>query len=182
MSLAEPTQKSTWQTPPPLLEAVRAAGVRLELDPATAPDNPTRAKYFFSPEAPRADVEGRWLGHDGLSAAWPHVPLFSNPPWSKERPIEPWITALCAWLDETRARFKSHAPEATLVLPDALNTRWSHALLARRLRVFAPARRVAYVDPETGVIAPGSMFNSLIFARWTSAQRRAFRYANGRWV
>lgn len=80
MRLSEPTQKSTWQTPPPLLDAVRAAGVRVELDPATAPDNPTRAKYFFSPEAPRADVEGRWLGHDGLSAAWPHVPLFSNPP------------------------------------------------------------------------------------------------------
>ena len=181
MNLSEPTQKSTWQTPPPLLAEVRAAGVRVELDPATAPDNPTRAKYFFSPEAPRADVEGRWLGPDALAEPWPLVPLFSNPPWSKDDPIDPWIRALCRWLDETRARFKAHAPEATLVLPDALNTRWSHELLARQLRVFAPARRLAYVDPDTGESAAGCKFNSLVFARWSSTQRRAFRWP-GRWV
>lgn len=175
------TKKSTWQTPPRLLDAIRETGVRIGFDPATASDNPTDARFFASPLPPLQSGEG-WLGRDGLEVAWPSTePLFLNPPWAKGMPIEPWITRTCDWLSETRARLGRAAPDATLVVPDALNTRWAHALLDQRLRVFAPSARVSYVDPDTGALEMGCPFNTLVFARWPSARRRAFRYP-GRWL
>lgn len=63
--------RDDWETPPELLERVRAFGPIL-LDPATGPHNPTRARRFYTIE------------DDGLTRPWRTVGLvYLNPPYSE---------------------------------------------------------------------------------------------------
>jgi len=66
-----------WQTPEHILEAVRSYfGGRIDLDPATSPDNPTKARYFFTAPHPLSDEVG------GLKRSWFDC-VFVNPPYGK---------------------------------------------------------------------------------------------------
>lgn len=79
-----------WRTPPWFLDLVRGVGP-IVLDPATSPDNPTRADTFFAPGLTSAS-EGRHLGECGLRGDWSRVGLaFINPPYGRylSGPVEP---------------------------------------------------------------------------------------------
>jgi phage N-6-adenine-methyltransferase len=62
--------KDDWRTPENLLQRVRGFAP-VGLDPASAPDNPTGARLWFTPEV------------DGLSRSWcGHGVVYLNPPYS----------------------------------------------------------------------------------------------------
>lgn len=66
-------------TPEYALEPIRAAlGGRIELDPCTEADNPTRAERFFT------------VRDDGMAQSWDAESIFVNPPYSaaKDRWVE----------------------------------------------------------------------------------------------
>jgi hypothetical protein len=56
-------------TPAYILEPIRQLLGRIELDPATEPDNPTRAVRFYH------------LPQDGCALPWDAVTVFCNPLW-----------------------------------------------------------------------------------------------------
>lgn len=73
-------EAQTALTPQYVLDPVREVlGGRIDLDPCTTPDNPTRAVGFYAPP------------QDGLALPWgnSHTTIFVNPPYGKAR--EPWV-------------------------------------------------------------------------------------------
>lgn len=95
------SEKQNWQTPGLVLTAAREMGP-IGLDPATAPENPTCARVFYT-EA-----------QDGLSQPWrvlrPGEIIFMNPPYDK---VKLWMAAIAA------AR-----TEALALVPARPDTRW----------------------------------------------------------
>lgn len=81
------TGRDDWQTPPEVLERVRALG-RIVLDPCTSEENPVGAAIFYT----KAD--------DGLALSWFDVTnhtgfdglVFVNPPYSKAKE---WASKVC---------------------------------------------------------------------------------------
>lgn len=68
---------NAWLTPQWLIEEVRVAfGGAIDLDPCSEPDNPTRAKRFWT------------SAHSALKRRWPAVRIYCNPPYS---PLSPWV-------------------------------------------------------------------------------------------
>ena len=63
-------------TPPYVLEPVRTALGRIDLDPCTEDDNPTAANNFYT------------VADDGLAQPW-EGNVYCNPPYGKAR--EPWV-------------------------------------------------------------------------------------------
>lgn len=182
--------RSTWQTPPAVIEAAGLAMGGISLDPATAPDNPTNALRFFAPGTRAGGFVGfaESCGPDGLATLrWPEGDsLWLNPPWKRGLPVTPWAVRAGRWVDE-----ESHR-RALLLLPTSLNAAWFHGLLQRRApaRVFAPDGRLVFVDPETG--KPGGerpSFDTVIVGLGlTDAMRERFareleaRGIVGRWL
>lgn len=88
------SKRNDWQTPPHIIDAIRDYGAPwggIAFDPATARDNPTRARRYCAPHPD--GLAGRTLGHgggewihvDGLAADWRDNTggglLFTNPPY-----------------------------------------------------------------------------------------------------
>lgn len=82
--MIDKTCKSTvWLTPTHVLDAVRDLfGGQIGLDPATEPDNPTKAYRFFTKE------------DNGLLNSWNgYGSVFVNPPYGKE--LMTWVVKIC---------------------------------------------------------------------------------------
>lgn len=183
--------RSTWQTPPAVIEAAGLAMGGISLDPATAPDNPTQALRFFAPGTRAGDFQdfAESCGPDALAAEWPDGDsLWLNPPWGRGRPITPWATRAGAWVDAQPHR------RGLLLLPTSLNAAWFHLLWDRRYgglvpRVFAPSRRLAFLHPETRKPAVRPDFDAILLALGlTDAMRGRLRRellargVGGRWL
>jgi len=148
--------RSTWRTPTGIVDAVHEAfgPAGFDLDPATSPDNPTRARRFYAPGGvARATVEngGVCLGDDALAGSWPGMSLFLNPPWRAGMSVAPWTDRAMQWLyhDARRAM--------VLLLPATLNAAWFHRVIdpprphdGTFAKVFAFRGRVAFIRPDTG--------------------------------
>jgi phage N-6-adenine-methyltransferase len=103
--------KMDWQTPDSLLDLVRQVGP-IDLDPCTVMENPTRAKFFCTPE------------NDGLSKPWTEMArglIYVNPPYGRELPE--WV-AKCVAEAEARA-------EIVLLTPARPDTRWFQTAASR---------------------------------------------------
>lgn len=149
MNLTAATGKASWQTPKPVLQMVRRAlGIYVfDCDPATAPDNPTGARAFYTPES------------DGLAQPWSGQ-VWLNPPWSKASPIDPWV-----------ARFVAH-PTGTMLVPVSANARWFHRVTDGAVLALFP-QRVNFVDPATGLVVKGCPFDSALVCRGWSGEALA---------
>jgi hypothetical protein len=146
-TITGPTLDTTWQTPPELLEPVRAYfGGRIPLDAATATDNPTGADRFFArPES------------DGLTWAWSgYGGVFCNPPYGR---------VLRDWLDKMRIEAEAGA-EIISLLPSA---RWEQAYFQRAIcaanALCMIRKRVAFVRAETRERVAGNPYAN-IFVGW----------------
>lgn len=184
--------RSTWQTPPQVIEAAGLAMGGISLDPATAPSNPTHACRFFAPGTRAGEVVDLSMssGPDGLTEEWPDGDsLWLNPPWKRGLPVTPWADRAGRWVDAEPHR------RGLLLLPTSLNAAWFHGLLGRRYhgtgaRVFAPDGRLRFVDPDTG--RPGGerpSFDTVILALGLSDLMRGrfvreleVRGVVGRWL
>jgi len=141
--------RSTWQTPPAVIEAAGLAMGGISLDPATAPNNPTNALRFFAPGTRAGDFQ-HFAESCGL-----------NPPWGRGKPITPWATRAGAWVDAQPHR------RGLLLLPTSLNAAWFHLLWDHGglvPRVFAPSRRLAFLHPETRKPAVRPDFDAILLA------------------
>lgn len=124
-----------WRTPPDILKRVRKVfGGPIELDPASAPDNPTGALTFFT--------------ENGLVREWtPRSSLFLNPPWGREAdPLRWWVAKL--WDRHNRA--PASCNHSILVCPASVNAKWFHDYVVQGAAAICfPEGRVAY-DPPPG--------------------------------
>lgn len=85
--------RDMWRTPEPILVCVRNLfGGEIICDPCTDAANPTRAKYFGTPERPLHD---RWIPPivpEGAPEQW--TELFQNHPFSTRNVWTAWFAAL----------------------------------------------------------------------------------------
>lgn len=71
------SQRHTWQTPDVVLERVRRVG-EIALDPATAPENPTGAKRYITPQDSPDGLAADWTAQAGGGL------IFINPPYGRD--------------------------------------------------------------------------------------------------
>lgn len=135
-----------WRTPPEVLERVRFVfGDQIGLDPATAPDNPTEAKVFFTER--------------GLEQSWnPHRDIFMNPPWSKKESLYAWHWAAAMWLHND----ENPSKQMIEVLPASVNAKWFHKWVMPSSAICFPEGRIAYVPPPGELTTDSPTFDSCI--------------------
>ncbi len=120
-----------WMTPDRILDPVRAYfGGPIPLDPATEPNNPTRACKFFTKET------------NGLTQPWT-LPVFCNPPYGKG--IPDWCEKF--YLESQRG------VEIVALLPCGSGRPgtkyWQRFILQERLNVICYVKgRVAFLRPD----------------------------------
>src|ERR1700681_807400 len=125
------TKSDRWLTPPYIIRAVQAAlGGTIALDPATEPDNPTKAKEFC------------YGGHsDGLKRAWLDG-TFCNPPFSD---ADTWMRKA---LDEHRAGLQrgEDAKRIFLLLPVHTDSSLQQEVMTHALDILLLNGRIAFGD------------------------------------
>ena len=137
----------TWQTPVYILDAVRAALDRIDLDPASSAtaNASVRAARYYSLE--RAE--------DGAALPWAGA-VWLNPPYSAE--------AVKRYGARLADHWRTGQPGICIVRADGLITAWGADLLAACSRVIVPPGRVAFVSPLTGKPLPAPTFGSVLLA------------------
>lgn len=126
-----------WQTEDKVLDAVCCIGP-IGLDPATAPDNPTDAEYFFTEEDDGLSQE--WLGH-GL--------VFGNPPYSQNR----------LWVAKCVEQAKQGA-EIVLLIPARTGAQYFAPCWGAQAINFISGR-LTFNDSETGLPRPDGKGNPM---------------------
>lgn len=145
---------TTWQTPPELIERVRAYfGGAIPFDAATAPDNPTRARAF----ATEAD--------NGLALDWSlHDGVWCNPPYGKV--IRDWLGKM-----EREARAHPTLPIIALLPAARWEQGYFQAALAAANALCLIRRRVRFIRPATGARPGGNPYANL-FVGWNVVPSR----------
>lgn len=139
-----------WRTPKWILDGVRESiQDDIDLDPATAPDNPTRARVFYC--------------ENGLELPWEGSDLFLNPPWSRKLklPIAPWV----ARLNEYVERYRRLRP-AFLVCPASANALWFQRHVFTADAILFPRGRVKYEPDPWDDAEDGSPTFDSVVAYW----------------
>lgn len=129
---------TTWQTPDEVLECVRRFAP-IELDPCTAPDNPTGAARYFTEE------------DDGLAQPWTSKGLvYVNPPYG--RAMRLWMRKL---RDEHRA---GRVEEAILLIPARTDTgAWTESVALDALVVAFWRGRIRFRGAPAGAPFPSAL-------------------------
>lgn len=136
LSSAHTGGRDNWRTPPELIARVHrfAADDVIGLDPASAPENPTRARVWFTPEI------------DGLRRSWSGLGLvFVNPPYSN---AGDWITKAI-----TEAR---HAVEVVALTAARPGAGWYRKLQANARATIEIEGRLCFVGAESGAPFPSA--------------------------
>jgi hypothetical protein len=157
--------RQDWRTPEWFLELVQAVGP-IALDPASAPDNPTRARTWIVQGGLSCGLRSSWA-RDGLA--------FVNPPYGKHLsgPVDPDRTILrkgevigrgTGWAE----RIASDLGEWIALVPTRTDAAWWHTMHAACTwavlwRSPAHGSRIQFVDPDTGAVRSGSTLASSVF-------------------
>jgi hypothetical protein len=126
-------------TPGYVLNPVRAALGRIELDPCTTPENPVGAERFYAPP------------QDGAILPWDAATIFVNPPYGKAR--ERWVRrCVRAAAEGRRVVLLIPAATDTRIFQDAMTSASTAVFLRGRVKfeVLRPnRRRAAASHPST---------------------------------
>lgn len=144
------TGKDDWQTPPEVLAALDAE-FGFTLDAASAPNVPIAGAYF-GPSSPwQEDGRAPWDGYmDTPAAAW------LNPPYSRA------LGGLKVW--HRRAWLESRNGWTVVVLcPPHMGRQWfqQYGWRCDEMRIYK--RRLAFIDPATGLAVRGNTQDSGLF-------------------
>lgn len=126
----------TWQTPPEILALVRQVG-RLEFDPCTAPDNPTKATFFATEKQNGLALNWTWYAKAGLA--------FVNPPYgralsgTKSKP---------GWAQKIALEARAGCPMIVLV-PARTDTAWWNLIADSTQAVCFWRGRISFVNSAT---------------------------------
>lgn len=126
--------KHDWRTPQVVLQAVRRVG-RIELDPCTDADNPTKARRYFT----EGGLEKSWRG-SGLA--------FVNCPYGRE--IPKWVTKCCSEAADGR--------EIILLVPSRSDTRWWHEASATAQAACLWRGRLKFEGAPSSAPFPSALF------------------------
>lgn len=169
---------NTWRTPEWILDCARAYfGGPIPLDPASGPDNPTRAKRYFTGLEPSAAPEPGLFGslideaalvaarRSGLEEPWGE-PTWCNPPYGGE---------IKAWLK----KMQIEAARGTTIIALLPCARWEqgymHATMAAANAVCWIRSRVDFVSSIDGAAVKGNPYASMLLgfcvdiSRWHKA-------------
>lgn len=154
---ATSSNSGEWQTPPWLVAKCRAMlGGYITLDAATSPDNPVGASTFFTAE--QSAFDRTW---DTAAAHSLRPTLFLNPPgertgklirrfWAEWHYYSTRFFRASCWVDFNldHLRFIERVPGDVLIVP---------------------RKRLAFVDPATGLERKGAQIGGFILFRgwWT---------------
>ena len=133
--------KEDWQTPEWLVKWIDAYR-RIDFDPCTNSENPTRAVRYHTRE------------EDALHAVWHLTPgdfVFMNPPYSR---------AVGQWTERFLDELPTGAEGLALVRLD--NTRWFNALMDEATAMCLPRKRIKFFDPSIGEEVGGTNFASAL--------------------
>jgi hypothetical protein len=152
---------NSWRTPEWILERVRAYfGGPIGFDPASAPDNPTKAERFLY-GAP-GTMFSQETGQNGLDAEWPLRGTYANPPYGSE---------LRAWLLKFAAEAARGVEVVTLLPCSRWEATYFQETLARAAVVCLLRGRVAFVSSIDGAEVPGNCSGSMILGFNVDAAR-----------
>lgn len=183
---ARAPERSDWRTPAWFLDLVRQIGP-IDLDPATAPNNPTGARRYYAQGGPEAaPFADGYLGPCGLAGSWTRTLdglAFVNPPYGAHLsgPVEPHyvikrkgvtIGIGRGWA----ARIAQDPGEWLALVPTRTDSEWWHVLHSAcswgtfwRSPTFGA--RIQFVDPDTGRARGGSNLASSVFYHGPNADR-----------
>lgn len=134
-----------WQTPRSILDPIHElAGGQIGLDPATAPDNPSRAKTFFTKE------------DDGLSRSWKdHGLVFLNPPYGRVVQDGRKLNDFLWWTEKVRREAREGVPIVTLYSNARKETKaWQQTVFCNGITAMTYVKgRVEFVIPPAQVEA-----------------------------
>ena len=125
-----------------MLDLVRDALGRIELDPCTTPDNPVDADLFYAPPE-----------HDGAELPWDAQSIFVNPPYGKAR--ERWVRrCIEAGKEGKRVVLLMPAATDTRIFQEALTTATEVVFVRGRLKfgVLRPNRRQVAASHPSALI------------------------------
>ena len=138
---------NSWQTPERELEAVRAYfGGPIPFDPATCPENPTKATTFCA--GPPGTMFAGSLGDNGLEVEWTgRGGVFVNPPYGRE--LRDWLRKMTA-----------EATKGCAIIALLPASRWEMDYMHAALRVarFVCLRRgrIAFISSADGKPVKGN--------------------------
>jgi phage N-6-adenine-methyltransferase len=145
MQTVDKTCKSrVWITPERVLAPVRAFfGGQIGLDPCTEPDNPTRARHFFTEE------------QNGLVQDWGIAGVFVNPPYGRD---------LAVWVQKIAAEAEKEVQIVALLPGNRTETAYFQKyVLSRDLRAMCFVRkRLAFLRPD-GSPAGANPYGSVLY-------------------
>jgi hypothetical protein len=133
------SENMNWQTPEDHLALVRSVRTIL-LDPYTASDNPTKARFYCTP----THAHGAW--RDGALVPWATLTLryggqvFTNPPYGD-------------YLATFSQKFEEEArkgAEITALVPARTDTAWWNRCADAASGLLLWRGRVKFIDPATG--------------------------------
>lgn len=159
---------NSWRTPEGILERVRLyMGDPIPFDPATGPENPTRADRFCAGPTGTLFAGHGLASKNGLEVAW-DWPTWVNPPYGSE--LRDWLAKI-----ELEA---SRGTEIVALLPAS---RWESSYLARTLaaaRVVCFHRgRIAFVSSIDGLPVSGNPSASMFLGFNVDLKRFALAFA-----
>lgn len=137
-----------WETPEDLIARVHAFAP-ITLDPATAPDNPTRAAQWIAP--PRDGLGEDWLALNGPGG---HVWL--NPPYGRSLPF--WVERVARCGIEHR----------TLLTPARTDTAWYRRIVgSANAALYLDGRLMFKIRCEPCTMDPDASLRAAVYAtRW----------------
>ena len=172
-------KRNDWQTPEDVLERIRLVcpSGDIALDPATANDNPTRARSYCSP-APverwklQAKTGGAWVSRNGLTTDWVKEArgglVFVNPPYGRAAGGNDWILKI----GEEAAR---GAMIVALLGVSRTEQGYMTDMLVEANALCFIRGRVAFRNPSTGDLVSGNCYAS--WAIGFNVDPRRFRLA-----
>jgi hypothetical protein len=181
------SERMDWRTPEWFLELVREVG-EIDCDPATGPENPTRAAHFYSQVPPGCNVlvHGAYAGRCGLDGRWSERGLtFVNPPYGAHLsgPIQSRAEVkkkgVVVGVGKGWARRIAHAPgEVISLVPVRTETAWWQELFAASTSTLLWSSRrfggrIRFIHPETGKPGPQPNLASTVFYHGPRPERFA---------
>lgn len=140
----------TWRTPEYVLERARAYfGGPIPFDPATGPENPTKAVRFCAGPSGTLFAGDSLETKNGLEVEWVDYPTWVNPPFSKE-----WTVKI--------GEEAGKGAEIVALLPcNRFETDYFQEMFARASVVCFHKGRIKFISSQDGVPVEGNPYASM---------------------
>jgi phage N-6-adenine-methyltransferase len=145
-----------WRTPRPIFDPLNEE-FKFTLDAAADDENHLLPRYYTQAQ-------------NSLIQSWAGEVVWCNPPYGRDERNQTLIAPF-VWKAICASNF--HGATVVMLVPASTASRWFHLVWDRvnhRPRTNRQVRfmkgRIAFVDPATGLPAPGTDFDSMLLVFW----------------